>query len=533
MEEYKGKQVTFKPITYTVLSSEKIQNLKNYWNTVENGLTFCDKKIKNNLKNKIDSIVSILEECIKEESQYKSKRITDEIKEKLDVELNKFNDFIKNIDPNIKGFDKIKNVIDSFNEIYCDVVGITTKTKQNTESQENNVENNSIELFKLFNEKISNKEEIKEKQNNENKTNEQTQLNPVEISVITEKDVKTEQPNLTEIPVATTNEIQDNDNTLNSTQNITIDKVFITTINTATNKEMIDIDVENYYKYLKQNNFSEKSMRDIVLHDNFRKYLFDNAECTFLNEKGEYIKGKNNAIIKNNLKFLYHFVFKPIFEKYKKEISLNGNNIDFINNFFKTLENALKAMKNDKNISNEIGKDILDELIKFTQNSEQEELSKQSESININPTQETSQNFYQTVINKNLYNKKIIKILDNDINRYSDVGKLTSINEIIETLTTEIRNLKLNKENQKKLQKTIILRALVEIYKNNIDEYKSLKSVYNKHNEYFKDKIKIEQNKEDNSYYIKDFSKIIDDFNKEKLKTENGINVNIFDPSFY
>ena len=151
-----------------VLSKDKIQNLENYWKTIENRLIFIrkDNPTVKNLKTQMDSIVSLLKS--KQKTQEKENiTLTNDDKEEINTKLSEFNDFIKGISQNVKGFDKIKEVIDGFRNTYYDLVGIS--------GQQNSADNN-IELFTTFNTSINEniqkeckRKELKKKQSHKKK----------------------------------------------------------------------------------------------------------------------------------------------------------------------------------------------------------------------------------------------------------------------------------------------------------------------------------------------------------------------------
>ena len=128
----------------TILSKDKIQNLENYWKTIENRLIFIKKDnptVVKDLKTQMDNIVSLLKS--KQKTQEKENiTLTNDDKEEINTKLSEFNDFIKKISQNVKGFDKIKEVIDGFRNTYYDLIDIS--------GQQNSADNN-IELFTTFN----------------------------------------------------------------------------------------------------------------------------------------------------------------------------------------------------------------------------------------------------------------------------------------------------------------------------------------------------------------------------------------------
>lgn len=127
-----------------VLSKDKIQNLENYWKTIENRLIFIkkDNPTVKNLKTQMDSIVSLLKS--KQKTQEKENiTLTNDDKEEINTKLSEFNDFIKEISQDVNGFDKIKEVIDGFRNTYYDLVGIDINRQQN-------IADNNIELFTMF-----------------------------------------------------------------------------------------------------------------------------------------------------------------------------------------------------------------------------------------------------------------------------------------------------------------------------------------------------------------------------------------------
>ena len=126
-----------KEVQYIILSQDKINNLESYWGGVELQCFGIDKTQKNEMQKHINGVVEVLK-------KYKNKKLIDEIKKELDVELNKFNEYIKTIDSEIKGFEKIKEVIDEFKVKYYDAVRIKKDKKEGITAE------NSIGLFELF-----------------------------------------------------------------------------------------------------------------------------------------------------------------------------------------------------------------------------------------------------------------------------------------------------------------------------------------------------------------------------------------------
>lgn len=128
-----------------VLSGNKVQDLGNYFSTIENKLVFIKKNnpVVENLKIQINNIITLLKD--KQKTQKKDNIVLkNDDKKDINSKLSEFNDFIKTIPIDVKGFDIIKEAIEGFENIYYDLVGINVDKQQNTAD-------NGIKLFTTIN----------------------------------------------------------------------------------------------------------------------------------------------------------------------------------------------------------------------------------------------------------------------------------------------------------------------------------------------------------------------------------------------
>ena len=305
--------------------------------------------------------------------------------------------------------------------------------------------------------------------------------------------------------------------------NISLDHVFKTIKNTATGSKdgMIDIDADNCFNYLKENNFNKESMENIVLHSNFDKYLFYN---TIKLEKPYVV---SSDMFKNNLIYLYHFIFESIFKKYKNE---NNINVDtFINNAFDVLKNKLKTLKNnmynkktkkfiytdENNNEYQIENNMFDDLITIVEDSKNE-LLKQEDAATL-------------ITTKDLLNYKdnetlITETIDKNLNKYTtDEEKKQVLQNTINLIKKQKIQLQRDKE---KLQKAATLMLLLEVYNVNINKLNSVNEVYQMLNKTIKKKVKkINLTKEnvDLSGAINAINNVLSKKGKSQLPSGNPI----------